>query len=109
MKETPARFDGWTRKALKLLPRKAWEARADIENMAAQMGTLPDASLHVPLPMLPKGQAVRAEQPRGITISSMVHRNVYGTMWDRLKTWQDKWLDDLEQVGRSSGEYLADA
>ena len=85
MKETVAGFDGWTKKALKLLPRKAWQDRADIENMAAQIGLLPDAYLHVPLPMLPKGQAVTAEQHRGITIFSMVHRIVYGTMRNRLK------------------------
>ena len=56
MKETSAGFDGWTRKALKLLPRKAWEDRADIENMAAQLGILLDAYLHVPLPCFQKGR-----------------------------------------------------
>ena len=89
MKETAAGFDGWTRKALKLLPRKAWEDRAKIENLATELGILPDAYLHVPLPMLPKGQAIKAEQHRCITIFSMIHRVVYGAMWNRLKTWQE--------------------
>ena len=80
MKETSAGFDGWTRKALRLLPRKAWEDRASIEHLATEMGILPDAYLHVPLTMLPKGQAVKAEQHRGISIFSMVHRVVYGNM-----------------------------
>ena len=78
MKESAAGFDGCTRKALRILPMKAWEDRASIENLAEELGILPDAYLHVPLPLLPKGQALGPQHHRGITIFSVLHRIVYG-------------------------------
>ena len=109
MKEIAAGFDGWTKAALTLLPWKALEYRAQIENMAREAGKLPDAYLHVPLAMIPKGHALRPEQHRGITIFSMLHRLVYGVMWHRLKNWQEQWIEDTQQGGRIGGEYTADA
>ena len=43
MNSTSAGFDGWTRDALRSLPKQAWEDRAKIENMAKKLGVLPDA------------------------------------------------------------------
>ena len=85
MKESAAGFDGWTRDALKIPPRKAWADRARIENLALKLGIFPDADLHVPLPMLPKGQALTPQHHRGITILSMVHRVIIGALWNRSK------------------------
>ena len=109
MKDTSAGFDGWTRAALRLLPVKAWHHRAMIENLAKEKGIFPDAYLHVPLPMLPKGQALTPSHHRGITIFSMLHRLVYGVVWKRVTEWQECWLDDAQQGGRRQGEYIADA
>ena len=109
MKESFAGFDGWTRKALRILPMKAWQDRARIENLAKDVGTLPDAYLHAPLPMLPKGQALRPEQHRGITIFSMVHRVVIGALWTKLQPWQESWIHPSQHGGRKGGEHLADA
>ena len=109
MKDSVAGFDGWTRGAFRLLPTRAWSHRAEIENMAKEMGKLPDAYTHVPSPMLPKGHAVNPSQHRGITIFSMLHRLLYGVMWQRLKDWQESWIDDAQQGGRNKGEYIADA
>ena len=109
MKNIAAGFDGWTRDALRALPLRAWQDRADIENLAKQMGVLPEAYLHVPSPMLPKGQALRPEQHRGITIFSMLHRTVYGVLWQKLKHWQEAWIEDNQHGGRIGGEFLADA
>ena len=53
MKDIVAGFDGSTRDALRALPRQACEDRAHIENMGVQLGTVLDAYLHVPNPMLP--------------------------------------------------------
>ena len=100
MKDTSAGFDGWTRAALRLLPVKAWEHRARIENLAKEKGILPEAYLHVPLPMLPKGNALTPGQHRGITIFSMLHRLVHGVVWERAKEWQENWLDDTQQGAR---------
>ena len=77
--------DGGSKAALLLLLAGAWEYRAQIENMPREIGKLPEAYLHVPLAMIPKGHAMRPEQHRGITIFSMLHRLVYGVMWHRLK------------------------
>ena len=109
MKETVVGFDGCTKAALKLLPWKAWEYRAQIENMARETGKLLEAYLHAPLAMIPKGHALRPEQHRGITIFSMLHRLVYGVMWHRLKNWQEQWIEDTQQGDRLGGEYIADA
>ena len=54
--------------------------------------------------MLPKGH-----QHRGITIFSMLHRITYGSLWNRLKAWQEQWLDEDQHGGRIKGEHLADA
>ena len=48
----------------------AWHDCARTENLAKELGMLPEAYLHVPLPMLPKGQVAKLEQHRGITISA---------------------------------------
>ena len=109
MKDSAAGFDGWTKKALQLLPEQAWQDRAELENVAKTKGVLPQAYSHVPLAMLPKGQAVGPQHHRGITIFSMVHRVVYGALWQRLKLWQEKWIDDAQHGGRIEGEHLADA
>ena len=109
MKSTSAGFDGWTRDALKALPRCAWVDRARIENLAKDKGILPEAYLHVMNPMLPKGQALRPEHHRAITIFSMVHRVVYGALWQKLKLWQELWIGETQHGGRVGGEYLADA
>ena len=77
--------------------------------MARNLGRLPEAYLHVPLAMIPKGDALRPDQHRGITIFSMLHRLVYGAMWHRLKDWQEQWIDNKQQGGRARGEYIADA
>ena len=42
-KESAAGFDGWTRDALRILPRQAWVDRARIENLAQKLGKFPDA------------------------------------------------------------------
>ena len=73
------------------------------------MGILPEAYLDVSSPMLPKGHALGPNQHRGITISSMLHRLMYGIMWHRLEEWQEEWIDDVQQGGRQQGEYVADA
>ena len=101
MKESVAGFDGWTRKALRILPMEAWKDRAILENTATELGVLPDSYLHVPLPMLPKGQALRPDQHRGISIFSMTHRVVYGALWHKLKVWQESWIDDKQHGGRA--------
>ena len=73
---------------------EAWKDRAILENKAKELGVLPEAYLHVPLPMLPKGQALRLDQHRGISIFSMTHRVVYGALWHKLKEWQQRWIDE---------------
>ena len=59
--------------------------------------------------MLPKGQALRPQHHRGITIFSVLHRIVCGALWQRLREWQETWLDDAQHGGRAGGEHLADA
>ena len=88
---------------------EAWEGRALVENMAKRKGILPQSYLHVLNPMLPKGQALQLEQYRGITIFSMTHRFVYGALWQRLKVWQEGWMDQTQHGGRIRREHLADA
>ena len=109
MRNTSAGLDGWTRDALRALPLEAWEDRARIENLAMKKGTLPQAYLHVLNPMLPKGQAVHPDHHRGITIFSMIHRVVYGALWQKLKVWQEDWIDQDQHGGRIGGEHLVDA
>ena len=79
MKETAAGFDGWTKAALKLLPWGAWEYRAQIENMAREMGKLPEAYLHVPLAMVSKGHALRPEQHRESPFSACFKDSFMGS------------------------------
>ncbi len=109
MKGSAAGFDGWHKDALIMLPSGIWSWRAKVDNMAKEQGLVPDAFLHVPTPMLPKGQATTAEKHRGIVIFSYLHRIVGGINWHRLKTWQEVWLDKHQHGGRAAGEYLADA
>ena len=109
MSSSAAGFDGWTKEALSLLPEKAWQDRADLENVAKEAGVLPSAYHHVPLAMTPKGQATGPKHHRGITIFSFVHRIVYGALWHRLKLWQEQWIDQAQHGGRVAGEHLADA
>ena len=109
MKDTSAGFDDWTRAALRLFLVRAWQRRALIENLAKEKGIFHEAYLHVPLPMLPKGHALTPSHHRGITIFSMFHRIVYGVVWHRVKEWQEEWLDEAQQGGRSRGEHQADA
>ena len=109
MKNTSPGFDGWSREALLLLPLAMWEDRARIENLALSLGKLPLAYAHVPNPMLPKGHAEYAEDHRGLTIFSMLHRISYGVQWKRLRQWQDSWICDSQHGGRAGGEFMADA
>ncbi len=109
MKDSAAGFDGWTRAALRCLPEQLWDDRAELENRAKELGVVPTAYLHVPTPMLPKGQACRPEQHRGIVVFSMIHRVVMGTVWHHMRDWQEQWLDPCQHGGRAGGEHLADA
>ena len=86
MKESAAGFDGWTKSSLKLLPKKPLRIWADIESLAKGIGKVPEAYLHVPLAIIPKGHAVKLEQFPGVSIFSMLHRMVYGVMWHKLMT-----------------------
>ena len=109
MKESAAGFDGWTKAALQILPERAWQDRAELENKAKERGVLPQAYCHVPLAMLPKGQAIGPQHHRGITIFSTIHRVVFGALWHRMKEWQEEWIDEAQHGGRKAGEHLADA
>ena len=109
MTSTSVGFDGWTRDAPKALPRRAREDRAKVENLAKAEGELPEAHFHVMNPMLPKGQALKPEHHRGITIFGMVHGVVYAALWQTLKLWQELWIGGNQHGCRIGGEYLVDA
>ncbi len=109
MGDTSPGFDGFTKAALKLLPHGLWHWRARLDNMAKDKGIVPSAFLHVPSPMIPKGQAAEAASHRGIVIFSILHRITFGIQWRRLREWQEQWIAEGQHGGRVGGEHLADA
>ncbi len=109
MRDSSVGVDGWRRAALKPIPEEIWAWRANVDNMAKEQGIVPTAYLHAPMVMLPKGQGRTADHHRGIIISSMLHRVVYGALWGRVKVWQEDWMGSNQHGGRLGGEHLADA
>ena len=86
--ETAGGRDGWRPAELKLLPLRAWELRAQILALAAELRTFPSAYRHVLIAAIPKkGLSPDPVKQRLLTLFSAVYRVETKAWFRKLQSW----------------------